>query len=1176
MLAHPMNPEAAHAAFALDAYDLVAPLGRGAMGEVWRGVHRGQGASVAIKVLTGPLARKPQYLTAFREEVRAVAMLDHPHIVAVYDYGHVTAASSAASGGRYPEGSPYLVMEIVDGGSMGSMCGRTGWVELYQMLIALLDALGHAHARGLVHRDLKPHNVLVPAEGASHGVRLTDFGLAHALYRDTDPFREHMAGTPNYMAPEQVRCAWRDYGPWTDLYALGCIAYALVSGKPPFRRVEPQDTLQAHLYVPAPPIAREGLPAGFEGWVHRLLAKDPAERYQRAADAAWALMRLAEGHVGGAAGFLNRAGAVSSRPDLPQLDSDPASDPTEAASSVHTLTWRWDDWAGRGAPEAPEKVIELPPIPADWRRDEAMGWNPLLGVGLGLYGLRTVPMVDRYDERDALWAALRTAASTRQPQAVVLRGPAGMGKSRLGEWLGERAEELGAAIVLRALHNPIPGPRDGLGPMFARFHVCAGLDREEADARLERILRDLGESQEDAWHPLAALVAPEQGERLSSGDRYRVIETHLRRLARHRPVVMLVDDAQWGPEAVAVARRLLDVDDLRLLVVLTIEEASRMAEAGARHAMERLAGHAAVRVLAVGSLPAGHRPTLVRALLGLECEVAAEVEGRTEGSPLFAIHLVGDWVQRGALVPGAQGFTLRPGVAQRLPDGIHDIWRQRIDEVLAGRPANDRLALELAAMLGRDVEPDEWRAACERAAPAASGDLVELLVARRLAVRVAGEAGWSFAHAMLRESLLRRIDEQGRAAELHTVCADVLESRRGPGIAERRAQHLLGAGRQEDALDPLVGASWERLGNSDFKGARRLLRLWQGCVDAVGVPADDARRGHGWMITCRIARASGDLERARTLAEAAEHEARRHGWDKVLARALVDRAWDAINRGDHDAGFARMDEAASIAAALGDGTLLANCRRNQGVILLDRGEPARVEALLAEALATYREGKHPVGAALTRVNLAQLARRYGRHEEALGHLDDADALFAEAGSRWGAGAGRSGVGCDQPRGSRRGLRAHGRGGVDRGGPGRWHLARELPAQSGRDPARSGRAGAGRGAAGGGAGDVPRGQASGGRGADPGQPRAARAAVWTARGGAGAPRRRGRLVCRGGLALGRGDGDDRARVGAPRDGRARPGRGRAERGVQPVCGHRRRQRAAGDALSGAGAPRERAR
>jgi len=156
------------------------------------------------------------------------------------------------------------------------------------------------------------------------------------------------------------------------------------------------------------------------------------------------------------------------------------------------------------------------------------------------------------------------------------------------------------------------------------------------------------------------------------------------------------------------------------------------------------------------------------------------------------------------------------------------------------------------------------------------------------------------------------------------------------------------------------------------------------------------------MVTCRIARASGDLERARALAAAAEEESRRHGWLKALSRTLVDRAWDAINRGDHELGFSRMDEAARIADTLGDRTLLANCRRNQGVLLLDRGAPDRVEALLTEALTLYDDARHVVGAALSRVNLGQLARRYGRFDDALARLGAADRDFERAGSRWGA------------------------------------------------------------------------------------------------------------------------------------------------------------------------------
>ncbi len=992
ILPPPMMTDADRHPFALDAYDLRALLGKGAMGEVWRGVHRGQGAEVAIKILTGPLARKPQYRAAFEEEVRAVAMLDHPHIVAVYDYGRVTAESSRASGERYPPGSPYLVMELVDGGSMVSACGRSGWPTLYKMLYALLDALGHAHARGLVHRDLKPHNVLVPH---GPGVRLTDFGLAHALYRDEDPFRDHMAGTPNYMAPEQIRCEWRDYGPPTDLYAVGCIAYALVTGTPPFRRIEARDTLQAHLYTPPPPVAREGLPEGFEAWVHRLLDKDPGRRFQRAADAVWALMKLAEGHTPG-------GDTSMTRPDLPHVDSDPGSDPTEAAAdSVHTLTWRWDDWSAP-EPERPAPTLELPNMPADWRRDEEVSWNPLLGVGLGLYGLRTVPLVDRYDERDNLWAALRAVRETRRPRAVVLRGPAGMGKSRLATWIGERAHELGVATVLRANHNLIPGARDGLGAMLARHHVCQGLDRDALIARLEGVLRQMGETREDAWRQLATLIAPD-GARLSSGQRYAVLEAHLRRLAARRAVVMLVDDAQWGPEAVDHTRRLLDAVDLPLLVVLTVEEANRSARAGARHVAEKLSGHAGVSAREIGSLPVDHRRTMVQALLGLDSNAAAIVETRTEGNPLFAIHLVGDWVQRRALVPAAKGFRLREDVAPRLPDGIHDIWRQRIDEVLATRPsaqrASDRRALELAAMLGRDVDHDEWCAAAGGSgeSPAETAArltaLRDVLIARRLAVGQPGEPGWSFAHGMLQESVKRRIAEGGRDAALHAVCAAVLDGRAGQGIAERRAVHLIGAGRHEAALGPLVRAASERGRQSNFDDALRLLDTWAETAERVGLDEADPRWIEAWVAEANIHRRSNRLPEARALALRIEEMARRHGYRKALGRALVDQAWDAVNRGEHDLGVAKMDEVARIAAELDDRGLMANCRRNQGVMLLDRNEPERVEAFLREALRIYDAIDRPVGAGLVEVNFAQLARRGGRYAEALAHLDGALSRF---------------------------------------------------------------------------------------------------------------------------------------------------------------------------------------
>src|SRR5690606_28508446 len=160
----------------LGAFELTAPLRSGGMAEVWRGVHRIEGAPVAIKLVTEQRARTRQLREALQNEVRAMARLEHPSIVRVHDYGEVPPDVAAAAGGRLAPASPYLVMELAEGGTLGPQHVKS-WAELLAVLSDVLSALAHAHARGVVHRDIKPSNVLV----ASDTFKLSDFGIAHAL-----------------------------------------------------------------------------------------------------------------------------------------------------------------------------------------------------------------------------------------------------------------------------------------------------------------------------------------------------------------------------------------------------------------------------------------------------------------------------------------------------------------------------------------------------------------------------------------------------------------------------------------------------------------------------------------------------------------------------------------------------------------------------------------------------------------------------------------------------------------------------------------------------------------------------------------------------------------------------------------------------------------------------------
>ena len=215
-------------------------LGRGAMGTVLAARHARSGLPVAIKVLTDGKAREPSFVAAFGAEVRAMAGLAHPAVLAVLDYGQLGPQHEADTGGELLAGSPYLVMELASAGTLkDQLRERTGglpWAEVLPLLRSMLGGLAHAHARGVVHRDLKPANVLLagPADPRP-GLKISDFGLVHAV-EDAERTGNtiHAAGTPPFMAPEQFEGHFRDFGPWTDLYALGVIAFELLCGRRPF------------------------------------------------------------------------------------------------------------------------------------------------------------------------------------------------------------------------------------------------------------------------------------------------------------------------------------------------------------------------------------------------------------------------------------------------------------------------------------------------------------------------------------------------------------------------------------------------------------------------------------------------------------------------------------------------------------------------------------------------------------------------------------------------------------------------------------------------------------------------------------------------------------------------------------------------------------------------------
>jgi eukaryotic-like serine/threonine-protein kinase len=254
----------------LGPYEIVAPLGAGGMGEVWRARDLRLGREVAVKVLPPEHGLHPGRRARFEREARAVAALSHPNIVALYDLGQ-------------SEGLAYAVTELLEGRTLRQRLEESAVseTEALDWAIQIARGLAAAHERGIVHRDLKPENVFVTADGR---VKLLDFGIASWRSQsgplDTDPGT--LLGTPSYMSPEQVRGHRADHR--SDLFALGCLLYEMLSGRRAFPGEAAGEVLAAVLKDEPPPLTGAG--DALTRITRRCLAKDPAERFQSAGDLA--------------------------------------------------------------------------------------------------------------------------------------------------------------------------------------------------------------------------------------------------------------------------------------------------------------------------------------------------------------------------------------------------------------------------------------------------------------------------------------------------------------------------------------------------------------------------------------------------------------------------------------------------------------------------------------------------------------------------------------------------------------------------------------------------------------------------------------------------------------------------------------------------------------------------
>ena len=342
-------------------YELVALLGRGGMGEVYRAFDSGRRRTVALKRLPRHLAGDPAYEARFRREAEVAARLTEPHIVPIHDFGEI-------------DGQLFIDMRLVTGHDLGEVIARSGRLPAARaigIIAQVASALAAAHAEGLVHRDVKPSNVLVSANEADEDfVHLVDFGIVHDRDSTGLTATGSTIGTIDYMAPERLLHEHCDHR--VDIYSLGCVLHEALTGSKPFPVQGSAAKMYAHVHTPPPrpSAAVPGLPAGLDVVVATALAKDPAARYATVIE-------------------LSAAAKACLAVHSPSRATEPGPDEPTRATEVPTST--------AATRPAPPPLTETAHVPGEADRHQpapvARRWGPLIAVGAVLVAAATLAAV---------------------------------------------------------------------------------------------------------------------------------------------------------------------------------------------------------------------------------------------------------------------------------------------------------------------------------------------------------------------------------------------------------------------------------------------------------------------------------------------------------------------------------------------------------------------------------------------------------------------------------------------------------------------------------------------------------------------------------------------------------------------------------------------------------------
>ena len=915
-----------------DRYEVLGVLGEGGMGIVYRCRDQASGHVVALKRVIPPEGKlAAEYIMWFYKEARALACLDHPGIVRARDFGQLA------------DGSPYLAMDLVTGVSLHDLAqARLSFPLIWSIIDSVLGALAHAHARGIVHGDLKPSNVLVEELGdVPPRIHILDFGLA---WLKRDPHDERLdgaknpefaphagAGTPGYMAPEQIQHEMHHVCGATDLYALGCVLYKLLTGHAPFSG-EPKELLRLHAFenVPELKLVIPDAPPEVGRFVLRLLAKKPWERWEFAAEA--------------------RADWNAWRPD----------------PKVSPRVWRFPKLPHTREAAVPTTRRTFAAVP----RPEL---KPAPERAPGLLSIRPSPLVGRDDVRRLLRGVCEEViANVGAPHRLVLLvGPAGVGKSRISEWLCEAVHEEGTMVPLRARYRPIRSPLDG---MLGAVTQHLNFERADRDTIERSLLSRWKVAREDrngaAWvagaaewlrpygHLTDQPVGP-SGIRFSLDTletRRMVIRYTLRKLAAGRPLLFWFDDLHHASEATfeGLVRIHQTEPDQRIVMVATVRAEDVQIGTPAADRLRNLREKMNGDVIDIRAMDPDTTCELLRASLPLDDASVKEAARRSRGNPLFALQQLHAWALAGDMEYKNGTYRVPPEVLAVRPQTTAELWDSRV----AAMPEDHRLAAFAVAAVGGDIRREVLQALLAALALPVEGAILSLQNAEIILPHGAGRYVWP--HALLQEHLIARLNQRPDAQLMYRAAAHALGHHPMSGtrrVVRQRVANLLNAGESDAAAELLF---------------HFLERSWNGAREPLATLMDlDLLKGH--LI-------------GRSLAL-------KHRWRAEALRHV----------GRNEEATTHAEIARNSFEELGERESLAHCLRLLGHLASERGSSVEGLQLVNIARAIFIEENQLLGQAQCEAVAGEIEYLLGNYANARNYIQHAEAHFAELGQPLGRG-----------------------------------------------------------------------------------------------------------------------------------------------------------------------------